>query len=496
MIKLAVKELQSAKFYAIFLVLVVVIGIFGLSPAISLLMNNVVIGSTGRIATAAPMTYKSEIRGVVMHEAIFGVAHDWNVIAETLSQYKINSVYANFIGHATGIRPDAEWIAAINAFHSQGIEFHAIMNVLGDTASSPDTAALSSAGQPTNWNCPIKVRDLVRSTIEQVVSTYDIDGLMLDYIRYAEVDMCYCPECKAVFEQWLGEGTITDWTPFYPNQPRWKEYAEWRTVPVTELVRDIRTWALAIKPDLKISLAAFTYLTDCPTYWRKWIGQDTGNWIKNGYIDLVSPMMYTKTILGSTGETLQSFIDADLKYMTDGPEGKIPLIANLRSDWSDADLTPEELKAQIDYVRSRGLDGWLIWRYGGPGSAEPNPDIREYLSIIDMPSVFTLGNMSVSTLENQATITWKTSLPATSKVEYSVSPLFNASWELWRSDFYYWGMSHINGTVVEESTLAIDHNITLTGLLPETKYYFRVQSQDPSGIATSRVLNFTTAGGI
>ena len=50
-IKLAVKELQSAKFYAILLVLVALVGIFSLSPVISSLMNDVVIRSTGQIST-------------------------------------------------------------------------------------------------------------------------------------------------------------------------------------------------------------------------------------------------------------------------------------------------------------------------------------------------------------------------------------------------------------------------------------------------------------
>ena len=52
-IKLAVKELKSTKFYAIFLILTMLVGIFTLSPVISSLMNDVVIRSTGRISTVA-----------------------------------------------------------------------------------------------------------------------------------------------------------------------------------------------------------------------------------------------------------------------------------------------------------------------------------------------------------------------------------------------------------------------------------------------------------
>jgi len=49
-IRLAVKEMKSVNFYAILLVSVMLFGIFSLSPAISTLMNDVIIRSTGRIS--------------------------------------------------------------------------------------------------------------------------------------------------------------------------------------------------------------------------------------------------------------------------------------------------------------------------------------------------------------------------------------------------------------------------------------------------------------
>ena len=59
MIKLAVKEMQSAKFYAILLASVILVGIFSLSPAFSTLMRDVIIRSTGRIGDLATVTANS-----------------------------------------------------------------------------------------------------------------------------------------------------------------------------------------------------------------------------------------------------------------------------------------------------------------------------------------------------------------------------------------------------------------------------------------------------
>jgi hypothetical protein len=119
------------------------------------------------------------------------------------------------------------------------------------------------------------------------------------------------------------------------------------------------------------------------------------------------------------------------------------------------------------------------------------PDIRPYLDVIDFPSVFSLNNITASSTSNSITITWTTDLPATSKVEYSTTPLFNSSFVYdGRVDFYYWDIDHVPGLIVEEATPKTSHSVTLTGLSPGVTYYFRIQSQDSSGTATSKVYTF------
>jgi hypothetical protein len=153
-------------------------------------------------------------------------------------------------------------------------------------------------------------------------------------------------------------------------------------------------------------------------------------------------------------------------------------------------MTPEEFKAEVDYIRSRGVDGWIIWAYGGPGvEGYSVPDIRPFLGNLTLPTSFILTDVKFTTTENSATITWTTSLPTTSKIEFSTFSLFNASWKLW-NDFHYWEIYHVNGTIIENSTSVTNHSITLTNLMLGTQYYFRVQSQDSSGIAISKVLTF------
>jgi len=489
--KLSVKRLRIVKCYGILAILIFGLVFTSISMVLSIFTTNVLIRSSGRISTVKELiTYTSEIRGVFIFEDIFVYSHDWDIIAETLKQYGINAVFVNDFS-TFGIRTNSEIRAAIDAFHARGIQYHSVMAVLQDTkpTESLGTEAIRSDGTVYNAysHCPIKAHDYVISSIQDYLTEFpDVDGIMLDFIRYDHVDMCYCEHCRAAFEEWLGEN-ITDWTQFYPDQPRWEEYAEWRTEPVTELVKDIHDLIKSVNPNIVLSEAAWTLFSDCPIYWRKYLGQDTACWIKEGYIDFVAPMMYTKSL-----SELEDYINTDIKYWTGGqPEGKIPLVAFLRNDFTDVDATPEEFEAEINLVRQKGLDGWIIWRYGGPGSDAPHPDIRDYLSVIDMPQVFTISHINVEVTSNTATISWFTDVHSTSSVEYSTAPLFNASWQVW-GGFHYWNITYNRGTIVEHNDNVTIHSITIDGLASNTTYYFRVHCKGESGIATSKALKFTT----
>jgi len=87
----------------------------------------------------------------------------------------------------------------------------------------------------------------------------------------------------------------------------------------------------------------------------------------------------------------------------------------------------------------------------------------------------TISNITVSSITGaSATITWKTNEPSTSLVKYGTSP---GSYTYSKGD----------------STLTTSHIITLTNLIPNTTYYFVVNSTDASGNSNqSSEYNFTT----
>jgi len=486
-IKLGVKWLNNIKLGSFIAILILSLVLMLTPITLSYFTKNITIKNSGKIlAIKTLITQKSEIRGVFFHEVIYGYSHDWNVIAETLSQYGVNAVFVNDQG-GLGRRPDSEIRSAIDAFHAYGIEYHSCISVLQETKpeTSLGTEAIMHDGSIYSpySHCPIKAHDYIIENIRDYLETFpDVDGIMLDYIRYAEgtTDMCYCEHCRAAFEEWLGEN-ITDWTPFYPGGSRHNEFLNWRCEPITKLVKDIHDMVKSINPNIVISVAAWTLFQDSPIYWRKYLGQDTAKWIAEGYIDFVAPMMYTSDI-----SELEDEIDTNIKYWMGGtPEGPIPLVAFLDISRKN---TPDSTAQQISLVRSKGLDGWILWRYGGPGVDSPDPDIRDYLSVLDMPTIFSISRIEVQTGETNATIRWVTSLPATSVVEYSTNPIFNSTLETWKG-FHYWKINYINGTIIKLDTVSTQHTITISNLSRGVKYYFRIQSQRDY-IVTSRVYTF------
>lgn len=475
----------------------------------------VIIPSSGMIGLPVPpgpSVTHSEIRAVLVHG--LNMPCDYETICETLKNQGVDMLLVE-IAYAHGTRYPSAYVPqffadqitpALNAAHARGMEIHLVWcNLLGSLGG--DYSQIDAYGNVIGSNtCPIRGKALQLNLAEEM-ATYQaqsgphagetVDGIMYDYIRYGNGEahaVCYCDECKAAFAAWLDEGPITDWTPFLPGGARDNEYKEWRTIPINELVEAMTNRIRTVAPNCEISAAVWAiYNPAAPAERRWWLGQDFTYWIKEGWLDWVNVMAYTTdlTIIGNT-------VLCTNQYTTGGPEGKIPGVINLANCFPGI-VPPNDFKAQIDTIRAQGADGWVIWRYGGPGDnpASGAPDIRDYLNLIDMYPTFSVASINALPTSDSCTITWTTDLPATSEVEYSISPLFNATKlvdPMTMGGFEYWDVDHVSGTVIEEATPLTDHSITLPDLLPATTYYFRVQSQDANGIATSKVHTFQTSG--
>ena len=126
-----------------------------------------------------------------------------------------------------------------------------------------------------------------------VARNYDIDGIHLDYIRYAGASWGYNPINVARFNAING-------TTGKPNQNE-VIWSQWRRDQVTHLMRQIYLESIALKPHLIVSAATIAWGAG-PTNEDEWLKSRTMNetfqdwlgWMQEGIIDLAIPMNYDR----------------------------------------------------------------------------------------------------------------------------------------------------------------------------------------------------------
>jgi uncharacterized lipoprotein YddW (UPF0748 family) len=140
------------------------------------------------------------------------------------------------------------------------------------------------------WLSPAspKARTFLLNLYTEIVTHYAVDGIHLDYIRYpfqtSGTRMGYEAAGREAYHKATGK-SVDDTT-----ADGMRLWAAWKTVQVSNFVRDISVTLRPLRPSLKISAAVFpmrrsTRLTA--------IQQDWETWVDHGWVDTLSPMSYT-----------------------------------------------------------------------------------------------------------------------------------------------------------------------------------------------------------
>ena len=137
--------------------------------------------------------------------------------------------------------------------------------------------------------CLPEVREYLVKVMEDLIGRYPIDGLHLDYIRFPNepaggvakpADYPRDRQTVALFEADTGKKP--------ESSPA--EWDKWRTDQITSLVREIHRKVHEYKPYLEISAA----VGPVPEVAKATHFQDVKAWIKEGLVDTVYPMNYTR----------------------------------------------------------------------------------------------------------------------------------------------------------------------------------------------------------
>lgn len=129
------------------------------------------------------------------------------------------------------------------------------------------------------------VREFVLKYITEIISNYEFDAFALDYCRYSNANYDFSDSSRVAFESYIN--TKIDRFPedifTYDEQGKripgkyYKEWWEFRSMTITRLVTDIRKTIKKVKPEMKL------------TYWApSWIHAIYGNgqnWASKKYYD-------------------------------------------------------------------------------------------------------------------------------------------------------------------------------------------------------------------
>jgi len=426
--------------------------------------------------------FKSEVRAVSV-AYVWSDSYNHSLIAQTLFDYGINTAYVD-IDKAYFIGYDMEWNGSlrdltyhrifIDECHKRGIRVIASFVTTHKAPSNMRT--LTSTGE-ADWLDVTKpeAQEMLKAMVQALARDYDFDCINFDYIRWMDqTDMPFGDEAKTKFIADTGLDDVIWFSDVQEGGRYYWDFLNWRADVITELVGNLTRWIKEINPNIIIAITPWRILPDAPYYWVKAIGLRAADMVDKGYADYVSPMIYEADPAVAANE-----LNASLEFLTGGVEGKVPMIP-----WVNYLIgTPSDLVQKLTAMKNVGIDGWILNPYGGPGAESLEySDIRPYLTALReaglMEPVWAIQNFSVVISGNTATISWTTTVPTISRIEYADHPLFEAE-EKYFQGLYYKDINYVNGTIQEDTTPKTEHSFTIP-ITNQTR--FRIQSIDSNNV--------------
>ncbi|MDO9541782.1 MAG: family 10 glycosylhydrolase, partial [Kiritimatiellia bacterium] len=222
----------------------------------------------------------NEFRGVWNHSGLGLYPGNWNKTCQLLAQSGITAVFPNILWAGMAHYPSKfvsqseqskkyvnQMTQCASAARNAGLELH-VWKVCWNLTKAPKDfienmrkqgrLQRNNHGETLPWLCPSDPANisLELNTIMEVLSDYQIDGIHLDYIRYPDDKTCFCAGCRQRFENWSGQ-KVKNWPKDVSSGKQSGSYKTWRSLKITEFLRNVRREMKKIKPQAKLSAAVY-----------------------------------------------------------------------------------------------------------------------------------------------------------------------------------------------------------------------------------------------
>lgn len=181
-----------------------------------------------------------------------------------------------------------------------------------------------------------EVQDHVAEVVRDLVGSYDLDGLHLDYVRFPDSSYSYDADTRAAYRLDVILGGVGHET---------LPFREWRIRQLTGFVGRLARTARTLRPDIQVSAAVWQKLEDG----REVYLQDGVEWMLRGHLDFLVPMIYTPSV-ETFGERLGTFVES---------AGAWNVVAGLGPYLET--FTDSTVAAELDAAGARGVRGYSIF---------------------------------------------------------------------------------------------------------------------------------------
>ena len=282
--------------------------------------------SIGVTERTPPRPMDGPVRGVWVARFHYRYPNDVRTIMRKCAELGFNTVYWQVRGSGTVAYPSQlePWPRefnhqdpgfdplelAVEQAHANGLRIEAWVNVLpGWRGKQPPSMRQQLWNAHPQWflqdaqgrrqalgdfyvivnPCLPEVRRHIVQVIEEIAGRYDVDGIHLDYVRYAWETT---PDAEKIYPR--DERTLALYrreTQKHPDDdPR--AWRDWRANQLTRLVAEIRTMLERRRP--AATLTAAVARNPVAAYERFF--QNGVTWLRTGLVDALMPMVYTDTL--------------------------------------------------------------------------------------------------------------------------------------------------------------------------------------------------------
>ena len=254
---------------------------------------------------------------------------------------------------------------AVHAWFGVAPSWHDVYERLGVTPGQlgADVAwrTRTHAGATSDYLDPAlpAVRQHVADVVGELAANYPLDGIHLDYVRYASDQHGYHPEALARFRAEEG----VSGTPAPTN----RQWSQWRRAQSRELIVAARAAVRAEAPNMTLSAATISWLDGPATPDRAGFRatrsylqalQDWDGWARRAEIDVILPMNYFRDHIPAQATGFQSWLRYEQQLSAETGVRVVPGVAGYLN-------RPSAAVRQVHDAMRHG-DGAVVYSYQQP----------------------------------------------------------------------------------------------------------------------------------